>query len=36
MWPGIRGAYDKVVKHYDSKFNIVTIQNKEGQTIGFI
>lgn len=36
MWPGIRSAHDRVISHYDQKFNVVVLMDKDNKVISYL
>ena len=33
MWPFAKQAYENVLKHYDEKFNVIAVSDKDGKLI---
>jgi len=36
MWPFARDAYQTVVDHFDEKFGVVSLKDKDGQLIKYL
>jgi len=36
MWPFAKQAYEKVLKHYDEKFGVTMLSDKDGKLITYL
>lgn len=36
MWPFAKQAYQKVIEHYDEKFGVTVLKDKEGNIIKYL
>ena len=36
MWPFAKQAYEKVLKHYDKKFGVTMLSDKDGKLIAYL
>ena len=35
MWPGVQSAFNLLLAHYDTKWNVIKIQDKQGNLIRY-